>query len=97
MKKLNVRAHVFVRGRVQGVFFRVETRHEATKRNVTGWVRNTIDSKVEAIFEGQKESVEKMVEFCRKGPAGARVTDVTVNWQTYTGEFEAFKIRRTLT
>ena len=94
---MKARAHVFVRGRVQGVFFRVETRHEATKRNVTGWVKNTIDGKVEANFEGQKEAVEKMIEFCRKGPAGARVTDVTVQWQTYTGEFKDFKIRRTFT
>ena len=91
---MNARAHVFVSGRVQGVFFRVETRHEATKRNVVGWVRNTHDGKVEAIFEGQKEAVEKMIDFCRKGPAGAKVTDVTVQWQTYTGEFRDFKIRR---
>jgi acylphosphatase len=93
MAKLKTRAHVFVSGRVQGVFFRVETRHEATKRNVVGWVRNTHDNRVEAIFEGQKEAVEKMIEFCRKGPSGAKVTDLTVQWQTYTGEFRDFKIR----
>ena len=97
MTELKSRAHVFVSGRVQGVFFRVETRHEATKRNVTGWVRNTIDGKVEAIFEGPKEAVEEMIEFCRKGPTEARVTEVTVKWQTCTGEFEDFKIRRTFT
>ncbi len=94
MEKLKARAHVFVSGMVQGVFFRVETRHEATKRNVTGWVRNTHDGKVEAIFEGQKEAVEKMINFCRKGPAAARVTDVTVQWETYNGEFRDFKIRK---
>jgi acylphosphatase len=94
MDGLNARAHVFVSGRVQGVFFRVETRHEATKRNVVGWVRNTHDGKVEAIFEGQKEAVEKMIEFCKKGPAGARVIDVTVQWETSTREFGDFKIRR---
>ena len=94
---MRVRAHVFVIGRVQGVFFRVKTRHEATKRNVTGWVRNTIKGKVEAIFEGNREAVEKMVDFCRKGPTGAKVTDLTVNWQTYIGEFEDFIIRRTIT
>ncbi|PVX27121.1 MAG: acylphosphatase [Candidatus Bathyarchaeum sp.] len=91
---MKARAHVFVSGRVQGVFFRVETRHKATKRNVVGWVRNTHDGKVEAIFEGKKEAVEKMIDFCRKGPAAAKVTDVTVQWQTYTGEFRDFKIRR---
>lgn len=96
MTKLKARAHVFVSGRVQGVFFRVETRHEATKRNVAGWVRNTHDNKVEAIFEGQKEAVEKMIEFCRKGPAGAKVTDVTVQWQTFAGEFRDFKIQSSI-
>ena len=94
MEKLNARAHIFVSGRVQGVFFRVETRHEATKRNVAGWVRNTHDGKVEAIFEGQKEAVEKMINFCRKGPAGARVVDVTVQWEQYNREFRDFQIRK---
>lgn len=94
MTKANVRIHVFVSGRVQGVFFRVETRHEARKRNVTGWVKNTFDGRVEAIFEGQREDVEAMVEFCRKGPSGAKVTGVDVQGQQYVGEFTDFKIRR---
>ena len=93
MAKLKARAHVLVSGRVQGVFFRVETRHQATKRHVVGWVKNTHDNRVEAIFEGQKEAVERMIEFCRKGPTGANVTDVIFQWQTYTGEFRDFKIR----
>ena len=96
MAKLKARAHVLVSGRVQGVFFRLKTRHEATKRNVVGWVRNTPDNQVEAIFEGQKEAVEKMIEFCRKGPTEANVTDVTIQWQTYTGEFRDFKIRSSI-
>ena len=62
MANMKVRAHIFVSGRVQGVFFRVETRNEATKRSVSGWVRNTSDGKVEAVFEGERENVEKMVE-----------------------------------
>ena len=92
---MKARAHVFVRGRVQGVFFRVTTRNQATKRNVAGWIRNTTDSRVEATFEGNQEDVEEMINFCRKGPSGAMVTDVTVKWQTYTGEFKDFKIQRT--
>ena len=96
MAKLKARAHVLVSGRVQGVFFRVETRYEATKRNVDGWVKNTHDNRVEAIFEGQKEAVEKMIEFCRKGPTGAKVTDVSVKWETYTGDFRDFKIRSSI-
>ncbi len=91
---MRARAHVFVSGRVQGVFFRVETRHLAMKKNIVGWVRNTFDGRVEAIFEGEKEDVEKIVEFCRRGPSGARVTKVEVQWDEYTGDFRDFKIRR---
>ena len=93
---MKVRAHIFVSGRVQGVFFRVETRYEAMKRNVAGWVRNTSGGRVEAIFEGEREDVEKLIEFCRKGPSGARITKVDVQWEEYSGEFKDFKIRRSV-
>jgi acylphosphatase len=89
-----IRAHVFISGRVQGVFFRFETRNLATRRNVTGWVRNTSDNRVEAIFEGEKEDVERLIEFCKKGPSGARVTKLDVQWEEYTEEFKDFKIQR---
>ena len=79
-------------GRVQGVFFRSETRYGAKRRNVAGWVRNTSDRRVEAVFEGEKEDVEKVIDFCRRGPSGARVTKVDVKWEDYTGEFRDFKI-----
>jgi acylphosphatase len=90
---MKVRAHVFVSGRVQGVFFRSETRYEAERRNVAGWVRNTSDGRVEAVFEGEKGDVEKVIDFCRRGPSGARVTKADVRWEDYTGEFREFKIR----
>jgi len=90
---LKVRAHVFVSGMVQGVFFRSETRHEANRRKVTGWVRNLRDGRVEAVFEGEKDAVEKLIEFCRTGPPGARVTKVEVSWEEYTGEFKDFLMR----
>jgi len=90
---MKVRAHVFVSGRVQGVFFRSETRYEANRRNVAGWVRNTSDGRVEAVVEGEKEDVEKMIDFCRRGPPGARVTKVDAQWEDYTGEFRDFEIR----
>jgi acylphosphatase len=93
---MKVRAHMFISGRVQGVFFRMETRDEARKRNVTGWVRNTSGGRVEAIFEGEREDVEKIIEFCKSGPPGARVTKIDVQWKEYTGEFKSLKIRRTL-
>jgi acylphosphatase len=88
-----VRAHVYVSGRVQGVFFRSETRHEANRRNVNGWVRNLPDRRVEAVFEGEKDDVERLIEFCRRGPPGARVTGVEVRWERYTGEFGGFRAR----
>ena len=90
---MKIRAHVFVSGRVQGVFFRSETRYEAKRRKVAGWVRNTSDGRVEAVFEGEKEDVGKVVDFCRRGPSGARVTKIDVKWEDYIGELEDFKVR----
>jgi len=90
---VKVRAHVFVSGRVQGVFFRSETREKAKKRGVNGWIRNLPDDRVEAVFEGEQESVEKLVESLKRGPPRARVTGVNVAWEHYTGEFEDFEIR----
>jgi acylphosphatase len=92
---MKVRAHILVSGRVQGVFFRVKTRYEAMNRNVSGWVRNTSGGQVEANFEGEREDVEKLIDFCRKGPPSARVTEIDVQWEEYSGEFKSFKIRRT--
>jgi len=90
---MRVRAHVFITGMVQGVFFRSETRHEAKKRGVRGWVRNIPDGRVEAVFEGEEESVKELIEFCKRGPPGARVKDTDVIWENYTGEFRDFEIR----
>jgi len=90
---MKIRAHVIVSGRVQGIFFRSETRHEAKKHDVKGWVRNLRNGRVEAVFEGEEKAVKELIEFCRRGPAGARVTHVDVTWGSYTGEFEDFKIR----
>jgi len=90
---LRVRAHVYVSGMVQGVFFRSETQDEALRHGLTGWVRNLPDGRVEAVFEGEKERVEKLIEFCRRGPPGARVTNVEVVWENYTGELRNFRIR----
>ena len=90
---MKVRAHIFVSGRVQGVFFRSETRWEAHKRNVAGWIQNNPDGRVEAVFEGAKKDVEKVIDFCRRGSPAARVMDVNVQWENYTGEFKDFHIR----
>jgi acylphosphatase len=93
---MKVRIHVFIKGRVQGVFFRVKTRSEAINRKVTGWVRNLFDGRVEAIFEGEKEDVNNLINFCKKGPQGAHVTTVDIYSEQYIGEFTDFKIRKTV-
>ena len=90
---MKVRAHVFISGRVQGVFFRSEMKHEAKKQGITGWVRNLPDGRVEAVLEGEEPSVKELVEFCRKGPSGARVANLNVQWEAYTGEYGDFEIR----
>jgi acylphosphatase len=90
---MNARAHVLVSGYVQGVLFRSKTHGEAERRNVKGWVRNLPDGRVEAVFEGEEEAVKALVEFCRRGPPGAKVTNVDVEWENYEGRFGDFRIR----
>jgi acylphosphatase len=89
----NVRAHVLISGRVQGVFFRAATRDEARARGVTGWVRNLPGYRVEALFEGPEEAVRGVVKWCHEGPPFALVREVKVDWGEATGEFEGFGIR----
>jgi acylphosphatase len=86
------RAHVFVSGKVQGVFFRQNTKRQAQSQGVMGWVKNLEDGRVEAVFEGEEEAVKAVVEFCKKGPKGALVTDVTVDWESFKEEFQNFSI-----
>ena len=74
-----VRRRVVVHGDVQGVFFRDSTRERARAHGVSGWVRNRSDGTVEAVFEGDPDSVESMIEFCRSGPSAADVNDVEVS------------------
>ncbi len=81
-----------VRGRVQGVFFRDTTRRRATAEGVAGWVSNRADGTVEALFEGEPEAVERLLEFCRRGPDGAGVERVDVSEAEPAG-LEGFTIR----
>ena len=74
-----VRRHVVVHGHVQGVFFRDTVRRLAERHGVAGWVRNTWDGAVEAVFEGEDDAVERLVQFCREGPRGAVVERVDVD------------------
>jgi acylphosphatase len=93
---LKVRAHVLVSGRVQGVFFRSETSLRAKRLDVVGWVRNLADGRLEAVFEGEEMNVKQLIDFCRKGPPGAKVANVNVVWETYTGEFRSFEVENGL-
>lgn len=87
------RAHVFVSGKVQGVYYRATTREEAQERGVEGWVKNLEDGRVEVVFEGETDDIEDMVEWCHEGSSAARVEDVEVEWKDATGEFDGFGIR----
>ena len=87
-----VRAHAIISGRVQGVFFRVETKRAADRIGAFGWVRNLRDGTVEAVFEGEQDRVNAVLEWCKEGPPHAQVSNVDVSWNDYTGEFKAFEI-----
>ena len=87
-----VRRRVVIRGNVQGVFFRDTTRRMAESRGVAGWVSNRPDGSVEAVFEGEQDAVESMLDFCREGPRGAEVEDVEVSEEEPEGS-SGFSIR----
>ncbi len=88
-----VSAHAIISGKVQGVFFRMETKQTADRFGVSGWVRNRRDGTVEALFEGEKGPVLEVLNWCKEGPPLSKVIDITVDWSTYSGEFTDFKIR----
>ncbi len=89
---MKIRAHVLVNGRVQGVFFRAATKREADSLGVKGWVRNTPEGEVEAVFEGEEDVVKMMVDFCKHGPPRAKVTNVDVTWENFADEFRSFTV-----
>ncbi|MBW2612852.1 MAG: acylphosphatase [Deltaproteobacteria bacterium] len=87
-----VRAHAIITGRVQGVFFRMETQRAARSHGVNGWVRNKMDGSVEAVFEGDEAGVKATLAWCHQGPPHAGVSNVDVTWQEYVGEFSEFSV-----
>ncbi len=91
---MKVHAHVIVSGMVQGVWFRSSTQRKAEELGLKGWVRNTEDGCVEAVFEGDRTRVEDMIKWCRKGPPFAKVEDVAVNFADFSGAFPSFAVRR---
>ena len=89
---MKIRAHVFVTGKVQGVYFRQSTKRQAYSLDVTGWVRNLPDGRVEAVFEGDEDPVKVAVDYCHYGPRASRVEKVEIIWEKYTGEFKEFQV-----
>lgn len=87
--------HVFVSGKVQGVYFRDTTRKRAAEHGVDGWVRNLPDGRVEAVVEGDEQALQAMVEFFHEGPPAARVDDVEVEDAPDRGPFEGFEVEPT--
>jgi len=90
---MSVKKHVLISGRVQGVWFRATTKEKAEELGVTGWVRNTSDGRVEAVFMGEEDKVNKLIEWCHQGPPLAEVEKVEVKPYTSEEEYKDFTIR----
>ena len=88
----NIRIHLIIEGRVQGVWFRDSTRNEALHLGVFGWVRNLPNGNVEVLAEGPEDKVKKLVQWCHNGPPAASVTRVQESQDEWRGEFEGFEI-----
>lgn len=82
---MNTAAHVIVRGKVQGVYFRANTQKTAESLDLAGWVRNRPDGSVEIHAEGEKAKLEKLIVWCRQGPPSAQVKDVEIKWVSAEG------------
>lgn len=87
------RAHLYIKGRVQGVFYRAFTRDIASQLGLAGWVRNLPDGGVEALFEGDREEIEQAIKQCHIGPPGSMVDDIDIKWEDYLGDQKGFQIR----
>jgi acylphosphatase len=88
-----VRAHIFISGRVQGVFFRQEIKEKAEELGVFGWVKNLPDGQVEAVFEREKDKVEQIIKWVQKGPSLAKINGLDLTWEDFKNEFKKFEIK----
>jgi len=88
----NARVRAYVSGRVQGVYYRAETRQQACNLGVTGWVKNLPDGRVELLAEGEEQRVRQLIAWCRQGPSHSKVDLVEESAEKYTGEFDVFEI-----
>jgi acylphosphatase len=89
---MNKRIHLIIKGRVQGVFYRENTRKMAHELGLTGFVRNLVNGDVEVIAEGDEENLKRLLDWCWKGPEEAVVNDIKVNWEDYKKEYRKFSI-----
>lgn len=87
--------HATISGRVQGVGFRYFVQVKANTIAITGWVRNRWDGTVEVMAQGERKNLESFLSAIRKGPSGANVTNIEVEWLEQDGEFTDFRVRRT--
>lgn len=90
------RAHVWVKGRVQGVGFRAHVEYFARRMNITGWVRNVGYDTVEAVAEGKKETLDRFIEMMKQGPRGSHVEETRLEWEPASGEYDAFEVHRSM-
>jgi acylphosphatase len=88
----NQRIRIIVTGKVQGVFFRQALKVMAKKNNVFGWVKNLKNGCVEAVLEGDEEKINRLVKWSHGGPANARVEDVEIHNEKFSGEFKKFDV-----
>jgi len=86
------RVHIFISGKVQGVYFRQNTAHKAQELNIVGWIRNLRDGRVEAVFEGERVNMDKLLNWCNNGPKNAVVEDIQIIDEEFRNEYSNFQI-----
>ena len=87
------RVHIVISGKVQGVFFRSFIKYHAVLLKLKGYVKNTFDGKVEAVFEGLEDNIKKMLELCKKGPESSKVININIKEETFKNEFKDFEVK----
>ncbi len=90
---MKARAHLYISGRVQGVYYRAFTQEVAISLGLNGWVRNLHDGRVEAVLEGEKSLIQKAVEKCRQGPPYSNVSDIDISWDEKPEGIIGFNIK----
>ncbi len=90
---MKTKAHLYISGKVQGVYYRAFTQEIADSLGLKGWVKNLPDRRVEAVFEGERELIEQAISKCKQGPPTSRVTDIDVSWENHLEGFSDFRIR----